>query len=101
MLMKSEYGLTKDLFLEREKLKTQLKAVEKEIEKKEKELLKRLEKGEKISWCWKYVFERTYVPWKDFFIGLVGKEQAEKMAEKTLPRKYEKIHIKGIHEEDT
>jgi hypothetical protein len=85
------------LFNEKNELEENLKEVKELIAKRESDLLKRIDKGEDIPWCWKWIFLKTNIAWKAILEKTIGKKEVQKISASTPQTEYPHIGIEGFH----
>lgn len=81
------------------KLKKELEKAESKYYKEEAKLLKQIDSGKSFDWCWKWIFTRTNVAWKDVFISRFNKKEADRILANTKATEYPHIGISGIDPE--
>ena len=86
-----------ELFEQRKQLEQQLKEVNEVIDRREKEYLELIDQGKTFSWCWKWIFKRTNISWKEICEQYLGKKKVQEIAAKIPATKYPHIGIEGYH----
>ena len=92
-----EHRTLLELFNRKKQLEDELKEVNESIDRKEKLILKQMDSGKTFDWCWKWVFSRTNISWKDMCIKFVGKKKVDEISARTKAIEYPHIGIEGFH----
>jgi len=95
--LNSEHKQMLELFNRKKQLEEELKEVNESIDRKEKLILKQIDSGKTFNWCWKWIFTRTNISWKDVCIKFIGKKKVEEISARTEATKYPHVGIEGFH----
>ena len=86
-----------ELLNTKKELEDKLKEINQLIDEREKILLTKIDEGREFNWCWKWIFKKTNISWKNEMEKLVGKKAVDEIVAKTPANEYPHIGIDGFH----
>ena len=86
-----------ELLNQKKQLETKLREVNDAIDRREEVLLKIIDSGKRIPWCWKWILKKTNISWKGELEKVIGKKKVQEISAKTPATKYPHIGVEGFH----